>query len=482
MVDFAKNNRQIAQILLLLIAMNSPLNFDWKMLLRATLKALALVLNVVVYLIAHFKDFMCRLEQAWRSSFASPPLLTRRVAARRTILPLLLIFITFVCEKVEANCLPGSVFCGSPGTSNVFFEGNCCGWNCCWCNPGYYTDGNYNCAACPPGTFASGREIVSLSQCISCAAGSYSDVVSMACTLCPTGTYTVNSQTGSTSVSACTICAPGFYGSVTNGGTLAAAGCRPCPAGFYSAAGADTCTACPSSISTLSPMSTSVAACTVCAPGYFGISISNGGTTSASGCMPCPPGLSTNNLAGSTSQAACTSCAAGYIGTASGGCTVCPAGSWGQNGMMACVLCSPGTYSLAGATACSPCPEGTYGSSAGLASSICTGICASMMACPLGTAYPPPAAPITSLSCASSGARAVPTALGVLLWPAAHPSNPQHVDLIIAPLAVCQQLTSSMACAAAASIMGMDGVMRFVVGTAAALNLEAAEALTCNAQ
>ena len=61
-----------------------------------------------------------------------------------------------------------------------------------------------------------------------------------------------------------------------------------------------------------------------------------------------------------------------------------------------------------------------------------------------------------------------------------HPSNPQHVDLIIAPLAMCQQLTSSTACAAAASIMGMDGVLRLVVGTAAALNLKAAEALTCS--
>jgi hypothetical protein len=28
--------------------------------------------------------------------------------------------------------------------------------------------------------------------------------------------------------------------------------------------------------------------------------------------------------------------------------------------------------------------------------------------------------------------------------------------------------------------MGMDGVLRFVVGTAAALNLEAADALTCS--
>jgi len=191
------------------------------------------------------------------------------------------------------------------------------------------------------------------------------------------------------------------------------------------------------------------------------------------------------------------SCAAGSAGTAGflaksaadnswswspaqPACVACAAGSWAPQGTTACTLCPPGTYSSAGASSCLPCPAGTYGSSAGLASSTCTGTCASTTVCPLGTAYPPPAAPITDLSCASSGARAVPSSLGVLLWPAANPSNPQHVDLIIAPLAMCQQLTSSAACATAASITGLDGVLRFVVGTAAALNLEAAEALTCS--
>jgi hypothetical protein len=67
------------------------------------------------------------------------------------------------------------------------------------------------------------------------------------------------------------------------------------------------------------------------------------------------------------------------------------------------------------------------------------------------------------------------------VWPAAHPSNPQHADLVIAPLATCQQLTSTAACAAAASIAGADGVMRYVVGTATAFNMEADETLTCSA-
>jgi len=91
---------------------------------------------------------------------------------------------------------------------------------------------------------------------------------------------------------------------------------------------------------------------------------------------------------------------------------------------------------------------------------------------------PPPAA---ALSCASTGVRAAPPALGLLLWPAAHPQNPQGVDLAIAPSAACAQLTSAAACAVAASIAGADGVTRYVVGTAAALHVEAAEPLACAA-
>ena len=163
-------------------------------------------------------------------------------------------------------------------------------------------------------------------------------------------------------------------------------------------------------------------------------------------------------------------------------CALCLAGSFAaSSGSAACTPCSPGTYSsTTGASSCSPCDAGRYGSSAGLTTSACSGACSPPSACAPGTAYPPP---ITGLSCASSGARAAPSSLGLLLWPAAHPQNPQpHVDLIIAPLAACQQLTSAAACASAASVAGADGVLRYVVGTAAALHLEAAEAIACSAQ
>ena len=56
----------------------------------------------------------------------------------------------------------------------------------------------------------------------------------------------------------------------------------------------------------------------------------------------------------------------------------------------------------------------------------------------------------------------------MLVW-----KNPQSVYLVSAPLAHCQSNDL-------ASSVGADGVQRFVVGTAAALNVEAAETLRCS--
>ena len=181
-------------------------------------------------------------------------------------------------------------------------------------------------------------------------------------------------------------------------------------------------------------------------------------------------------------------CAAGYIGAISAivrssadgswafrsapQCTPCAAGSWAAQGTTACAPCSPGTYSLVGSAFCTLCPAGTFGSSAGLKTAACSGACAS---CAAGATSP------VTLSCASMGARAAPPSLGLLLWPAAHPLNPQGVDLITAPLGACQQLTSASACSSAATILGADGALRYVVGTAAALHFEAAETIACSA-
>jgi len=57
LLNFARNNpRVVAQVLLSLVALASPLHSVWLTLSRATLNTLALVLvlNIVVYLLAHF--------------------------------------------------------------------------------------------------------------------------------------------------------------------------------------------------------------------------------------------------------------------------------------------------------------------------------------------------------------------------------------------------------------------------------------------
>ena len=154
----------------------------------------------------------------------------------------------------------------------------------------------------------------------------------------------------------------------------------------------------------------------------------------------------------------------------------CPAGSFAPPGAPQdgsyCIWCSPGTYAPLGVSPCLLCPAGTYGDKAGLTSAACSGPCPG---CAAGSTAPSS----TSLSCVAADARAVPASLGLQLWPAAHPSNPQRVDLVVAPLAQCQQMTSNAACAAAATVAGADGVTRYVVGTAAAFNMEADETLTC---
>ena len=162
-------------------------------------------------------------------------------------------------------------------------------------------------------------------------------------------------------------------------------------------------------------------------------------------------------------------------------CSPCLAGSSSGPGSPSCSPCPPGTYSLAGAAACTPCPYGTFGSRAGLATAACSGVCAVSADCPAGTAYPPPAAG-SALSCAVTGSRAVPGALGLQLWPAAAPGNTRQADLVVAPLAACQALTGATdsACGGALSVVGTDGVARFAVGTAAQLHMQAAATMTCS--
>ena len=175
----------------------------------------------------------------------------------------------------------------------------------------------------------------------------------------------------------------------------------------------------------------------------------------------------------------------------------CAAGSWplpGSSGI--CVFCSPGTFAVAGAAFCSLCPAGSYGDRAGLSTPSCSGNCSTAACpsgsssctaatlCPAGSVTPPSTlAAMTSspMTCSAADATAIPTSLGLQILPAAHPQNSHHEDLIIAPAAVCALLSPDRVCntTAANTVVGSDGVSRFVVGTAASLNMETADTFSC---
>jgi len=152
--------------------------------------------------------------------------------------------------------------------------------------------------------------------------------------------------------------------------------------------------------------------------------------------------------------------------------------SWSWSPRPLCDYCPPGTFSLEGSFSCSLCPSGYYGNRAGLTSPTCSGPCPIPSECPAGTAYPPSS--LSTLSCASGGARAIPSTLGMRLWPAAHPANPQKVDLIVAPLSVCEAHTHQ-SCSQSSSV-SMGGVTLYTVGTASDLHMEPADELTCLVQ
>ena len=168
-----------------------------------------------------------------------------------------------------------------------------------------------------------------------------------------------------------------------------------------------------------------------------------------------------------------------WLEDAAPSCTPCAAGSFAPQGTTACMPCPPGTYSLVGAASCSLCPAGTFGDHAGLTSNVCSGTCSSCTAGSTSSSALNTA--ISSMTCSTANSRAVPSSYGLQIWPAAHPANPQRVDLVIAPATMCAQMSPGGVCTTLAvnQITGSDGITRFVVGTAAAFHMEASETLEC---
>ena len=258
------------------------------------------------------------------------------------------------------------------------------------------------------------------------------------CILAPAGTYV--SALGQSSPTKC------LAGTTSTVGSTG--GCFNCPAGTFSDGN-------------------SILVCTKCQAGSWS-------GVAAAACTLCLPGSYSNEGA-----SACSLCGAGTFASKSNSssCLPCPAGTWAGPalfpGATSCAICPPGTYSLEGASFCTACPAGTFGASAGLTTSACSGQCPSPAQCKSGTAFP------NTLACSSGDSRAVPVTLGLQIWPAAHPQNAVQVDLVVAPSALCAQMLSSSACGAAASIVGSDGIVRYVVGTAAGLNMESSKLMVC---
>ena len=93
-----------------------------------------------------------------------------------------------------------------------------------------------------------------------------------------------------------------------------------------------------------------------------------------------------------------------------------------------------------------------------------------------------PTTSTSTLTCSVQNAQVIPSTFGLLVWPALDPLNPQGVDLIIAPLAVCTEMAAGGVCNTSAvnAVVDSDGVTRYVVGTASGLRMRATAPLACS--
>jgi hypothetical protein len=199
------------------------------------------------------------------------------------------------------------------------------------------------CVACPVATYAPAGSAV----CVSCPAGRFGPTTGLgSCPACPLGTFSASGA------SVCSPCSPG-----SAAGTVGTAStCALCPAGSYADAFGS-------------------AQCTLCAPGFFSISL--GGSASES-CLEspvgahipapgateytwCPPNTY-NDVRAATS---CVSCPDGFVAPrgskAASDCVACPAGSApdvGASGL--CVPCPVNSFAAGPASPnCTACARGT---------------------------------------------------------------------------------------------------------------------------
>ena len=148
-----------------------------------------------------------------------------------------------VSGGVKTACAPWSSACPTAGTFYAAVGSATSDITCTPCAPGTFQSTatlvsaglKTACASSCTATACSsaGQQIAACTAttdrvCSACPLGTYRTIAAtgyttQGCTGCPTGIYTT--ATGSTSVGACTVCAPGYTGTVTSGGTTSATGC-----------------------------------------------------------------------------------------------------------------------------------------------------------------------------------------------------------------------------------------------------------------
>jgi Leucine-rich repeat (LRR) protein len=280
-------------------------------------------------------------------------------------------------DKVSSSDGTSCVYC-DPGKGvkggDLPFNGTC---QTC---PDGYKPVNDVCTMCIAGTYCkngienncpSGKSSVSfsstISQCLNCPSGSYSDATtSYRCEYCPAGQYSI--QGGS-----CTNCPAGQY-------SISGGSCTLCPFRMVSAAGSASCGYCPVGYGLPDKylvtgfQGAQASDCEQCQAGTYALNDE---------CITCPEGsycpIGSSNYtscgAGKTSPSDSTSisacvCSPGYGGER---CTICTAGTYSAGGSASCAACPIGTYSdTAGSSSCTQCPNrGTTDSSGSTKASQC---------------------------------------------------------------------------------------------------------------
>lgn len=148
------------------------------------------------------------------------------------------------------------------------------------CAAGYYSEGiSLNCSKCAAGTYSTAGS----SSCSTCPVGTYSAAGAGSCTNCAVGTY--NPNTGSTSSSACIKCPVGTYNA-----TQGASSCTNCPSGYTSSSGATAQNKCYITVQDGKYIATAnTSTQTNCAAGTYKTShtVYYGNTSSCSACQTC---------------------------------------------------------------------------------------------------------------------------------------------------------------------------------------------------